>query len=282
MLVSPMAMRNSDTGEICGIDEKTIEKKAGCSLKDHRISRASTSVVSVSGINRTWRSRTPEYRMYDSGSVFRLEFEEAPDLNALRNIEVSGLGVGKNDGYGRVVFFADYENLKTKTEYGNISDKGSLNGNTDTDENYSAADAENDIKLIASGLAADKLVKAADTYIQENRLAQHTASNSQTGVFRAVIQKYRYSYNDAARELKKVMEHIKEKETHSKKQNKSYGSQLKIMDQIEKILGFEKLPGLDDTIAGLKFSELVDDEKLGQIKLYILEGLMSKKNREGK
>lgn len=285
MLLSPLTMRN-ENGEICGINEKVLEEKAGCALADHRISRASTSVVKISGINRTWKSRTPEYRMYAAGSVFRLEFESAPDINRLREIEINGLGIAGNDGFGRVVFLADYDRITSKISYSAFAGKQAEIFRTSvvSSETFSADDIKRDMHLIAEGIADIKLKKAADAYIFEKKLDQNTASNSQTGVFRSVLQKFRYSYADAERELKALIIHIEEKEAAEKKHSSSHGSQLKLMKQITDILDMDLISAfsLESTIGGFNVSELIGPEKQGIIKLNLLVRLMIKKNRGGR
>lgn len=282
MLLSPLTMRN-EYGEICGINEKTIEEKAGCSLVNHQVSRASTSVIKMSGINRTWKSRTPEYRMYAAGSVFRLEFESTPERDKLREIEISGLGIGKNDGYGRVIFFEAYDKITAKFSYNDFikSEAGGRNvSDTVSVEDISEEDIRADIKIIAAGIADVKIADAVEKYIYENESNQNTASNSQAGVFRSIYQKYRYSYNDAEREIKNLISHIREKEASSKKHS-SRGSQMKLMDQITEILDSDifSVLGVDEDICGMRISELIDSEKQGLIKINLLERLMIKKNR---
>ncbi|MBE6853766.1 MAG: hypothetical protein E7505_09915 [Ruminococcus sp.] len=281
LLLSPMTMRSS-FGEITGLNPELLEEKAGCMLRNRDEIRASTSVIRMSGFNRTLKNRTPEYRLYAAGSVFRLEFHKAPDAEKLRSIEMNGIGVGRNDGYGRVVFYKDYARIKHKLAYsdyaGNISESVASD-----DTGIRSADIENNKMIIARGIAYSRVRTAMQEKIYHEKLDKGSASNSQTGVFRSVCQKYRYSYSEAESAIRELIKHIREKEATAKKHSGSHGSQKSLLLKIENILDADVFTclGVDTKICGYDISRLIDEKNQGMLKIELLERLMKKDNRTG-
>ena len=55
--------------------------------------RCSSSVSEYGAYNRRWGCREGDVRMYDAGSLFKLRFDRAPALDALRRVEREGLGL---------------------------------------------------------------------------------------------------------------------------------------------------------------------------------------------
>ena len=101
LAVSPLTMLN-ELGEPCGIDEGELARKLG--VERCAIAFCSTSMSEFGGYNRTWRSRSPAVRMYDRGSIFRLECSAPPALEQILAVEREGLGIRLGEGYGQVLF----------------------------------------------------------------------------------------------------------------------------------------------------------------------------------
>lgn len=283
LLLSPMTMRGS-FGEVIGLNAEVLEEKAGCRLINRDEIRASTSVVKMSGFNRTLKTRTPEYKLYAAGSVFRLEFEQLPDAQKLRDIEINGLGVGRNDGYGRVVFYKDYDKIKQKLAYSDYEGKASESFVSD-DSCIRPEDVENDKKIIARGIAYSRIRSAIEEKVYLEKLGKGSASNSQTGVFRSVCQKYRYSYSDAEKSFRELIKHIREKEASQKKHSDTHGNQEQLLVKIETILDCDILDyiGLKTgrKICGYDISGLISTKEQNMLRTELLERLMKKDNRTG-
>ena len=101
LAVSPLTMVN-ELGEPCGIEEGELARKLG--VERCTISFCSTSMSEYGGYNRTWKSRSPAVRMYDRGSIFRLECSAPPVLEQILAVEREGLGIRRSEGYGQVLF----------------------------------------------------------------------------------------------------------------------------------------------------------------------------------
>ena len=101
LVISPLTMVN-ELGEPCGIDETVLASKLG--VERCAISFCSTSMSEYGGYNRTWKSRSPAVRMYDRGSIFRLECSTPPAVERVLAVEREGLGIRRGEGYGQVLF----------------------------------------------------------------------------------------------------------------------------------------------------------------------------------
>ena len=112
-LLSPTSMRN-EKGEPCGLAETELAAKLG--VKKVKIQYSAASVSDYSGYNSTWECRVPGARMYDRGSVFKLLCSSPPPVERMREVELSGLGIRRAEGYGQVLFLSPrtYEALKGK------------------------------------------------------------------------------------------------------------------------------------------------------------------------
>lgn len=111
MLLSPLALVN-EFGEPCGISTELLSEKLGVKVTDLM---ASTSVAERQGFNRTFGTRLPVSMMYESGSTLRLTCETAPTLEAIQALERNGLGIRREEGFGRVVFLKELEKIISKT-----------------------------------------------------------------------------------------------------------------------------------------------------------------------
>lgn len=103
LAISPLTMQD-DFGRPCGLDEAALARKLG--VERVAILLCATSISEYGGYDRTWASRVPAVRMYDRGSVFKLECSQPPSPERLRALEREGLGMRRAEGYGQVLFLA--------------------------------------------------------------------------------------------------------------------------------------------------------------------------------
>ena len=111
MLLSNTTMRDSK-GELCGLDCKQLEEIMGVS--DLKVERCSTSTVEVKGYNSTWGVKIPSAVMYEQGSVFYLTYNGVFTKENMLDLCHKGIGIRKNEGFGRVLFLKDYSNIAYK------------------------------------------------------------------------------------------------------------------------------------------------------------------------
>lgn len=111
MALSPFTMLDP-WGEPCGLDTEALAEKLG--IKEVKLIHCATRVREYGGYNRTWQCRVPGTAMYDRGSVFQLACTPAPTLDAVRTLELEGLGIRRTEGFGQVLFLSQprFEGLK--------------------------------------------------------------------------------------------------------------------------------------------------------------------------
>ena len=101
LALSPLTMLD-ECGEPCGLDVDVLAGRLG--VEWVKIEACSTAMAEFGGYNRTWKCRVPALRMYDRGSIFKLRCAAAPSSEALLDIQRTGLGVRRGEGFGQVLF----------------------------------------------------------------------------------------------------------------------------------------------------------------------------------
>ena len=101
LLLSPMSMLD-ECGRPCGIDKCVLAQKLG--VNEATVKYSSTSISEYDSFNATWKCRFASVRMYDSGSIFKVECDKAPDSETLKMIERDGIGIRRAEGFGQVLF----------------------------------------------------------------------------------------------------------------------------------------------------------------------------------
>jgi CRISPR/Cas system CSM-associated protein Csm3 (group 7 of RAMP superfamily) len=109
-LLSPTMLIN-EFGDPCGMTKELFSELLGVEVTDLM---CSTSVIERQGFNRTIGVRLPINMMYDSGSTFRLTCKTAPSLEVMRTLERNGLGIRREEGFGRMVFLKELNRIKEK------------------------------------------------------------------------------------------------------------------------------------------------------------------------
>ena len=101
LAISPFCMLD-ESGNPCGLNEKELAEKLGVSSA--KIEFCSTSVGDFRTYNRTWKCSNPTVRMYDRGSIFKIQCSEEPEMGKLLSLQNSGLGIRKAEGFGQILF----------------------------------------------------------------------------------------------------------------------------------------------------------------------------------
>lgn len=101
LALSPLTMLD-EYGEPCGLDLETLAGRLGVDAVE--LEGCSTAMAEYGGYNRTWKCRVPALRMYDRGSIFKLRCSAPPRAEALLDVQRTGLGVRRAEGFGQVLF----------------------------------------------------------------------------------------------------------------------------------------------------------------------------------
>jgi len=275
LLLSNMSMIN-ENGEICGIDEKLLADKLGVSSIN--MSSCATSVIEVSGINRTWGIRTPSVTMYQAGSVFKLESKEKFNLLYIRKLEDEGLGIKLTEGCGRVLFIDNYEKIYLKEEI--KIDEGIIK---QINMNFLDTDEKRMLRIISKAIFLNRAEKEMEKYvINENNNLQHikeSASDSQIGLMLTLCQNYSYIPDRAINKFEELFTHI-EKDKNTIVNNKyreliGYIRKTLYMDITEVLELKSKLCGYniktDEDIIKVGF---LSTEEIIQLKLRLIENVL--------
>ena len=274
-LLSHTAMLNNN-GENCGLDLDYL--KNYLSLEDLTIATCSTSIIEVNGINHTWKSRIPNVKMYEAGSVFKLKYNGNLDFQKINELQNLGIGIRKNEGFGQIIFLNNYENLSEKEEF-TKEKANNFNVSKLTNE-------ENDVlMIIAKSLYKDYIQRASERYILNNKdnfkNKFSKLSESQKGVIMSLITMLKYDTKNAKNSINKFFEDKNEKNEHIKFK---YADVIKYISEIiEPSFELEKI--LDEefkqkkSIINIPKKDILSEDEITFIKLDLLEREIKFNNR---
>ncbi len=214
VLLSNMCMRNA-YGELTGLDLEILAEKLGCGPL--RQVRCATSVVEVFGYNRSWKGSVPSAAMYEAGSVFCMETVNHETILAdrFRRLEEQGLGIRRNEGFGQILFYDDYEKLLFKQPMErNVSLEGKDRRLPDACQME-----KGDLKIAAKGLLEHRLERAMEQYLVENPSMLQGISNSKLGVIQSLCLELRYVPEEAEKRLRDYIRHSEDKDQRSSRHN---------------------------------------------------------------
>lgn len=220
MLLSHTAMRG-EYGENEGLNLKALETKMGVS--DLEIKFCSTSTVNVSTFNRTWKTRGASIHAYEMGSVFHLTYTGTFRAECAAELMAEGIGMNRNEGFGRILFLKDYEAIAEKQK-----ETCAFAGKSKKEALPEAEDAVV-LKQIARNYLNKILEKAMVCYVVNTPLKSGGINNSQVGVVEGLISANKYQPKEAVSVLEKYFQHAIEKEDRTK-----------VQKQRVSIRGFEK------------------------------------------
>lgn len=274
ILLSDTVMRNAQ-GEYCGLSLDELARSLD--VTNMAIENCSTSTITVRGYNSIWGTHIPAINMYEMGSCFKLSFKGIISKEKLRQVENKGIGVRRNEGFGRVIFVG--------TEYENINKKVSKELSFGIQKSAIPLTTEDKavLKIVARNIYRKRIKDAIRQGIIDHRL-NVSIPKSQIGSVRALLEINKYNPK-IVDELKNVFEHSSKKETEQKVQKSkvsSEGFHGTIMGFLESSL--TDILGIDSSISILGYSpdELIGSEEMRNMKVDFILELISYNNREGK
>lgn len=281
LLLSNTTLRNQQ-GELCGFNEDTLaalEKKLH--VKNLQIAYCSTSITTVRGYNRTWGVKIPSTVAYEQGSVFHLKYEGTLTVETIRELSDAGIGIRRNEGFGRVLFLKDgYEkiNLKQSEEYfANTVEKESLPVMNSEDEKV--------ICIAARSYYKDMLQRGLQKFVLENDGKFSDISASQLGMLDSVITAYQYNPEQAISSLRKHLSESNKREENNRIQ-KQHNSLQEMRDWIENDILKKKIEDIagfkgknEGYIMGISTSELLPEDEEKQMKLKLILDLIRLNNK---
>ena len=295
MLLSDTALR-SELGEICGFDPENkrtiecLEKVLG--VRNLEFKYASSSVRKVHGYNRTWGTHLPTYPVYEAGSVIHLSYSGEISAEVMERICDSGIGIRRNEGFGRILFLKNYEDIKYKLYEEYCWEKEDPAAKGDVPNIYKLKDFEKEtLKAAARGYYVNALQAAAERYILTHPIDKGGVSSSLLGDIEARLELFRYNPTGAARNIKDYFGHIEEKEGARRIHNDRSSSE-QLRRQIEQILNSSLFDTLfkrngsnspfkkEKTVMGVPIEEFFTKEEEARYKIKLLVSMIRYKHKE--
>ncbi len=207
MLLSNTVMRD-ENGELCGLNCRALAEKMG--VTDLEIAFCATSTVDVKGYNRKWQTKIPAALMYEQGSVFHLKYKGTFTRERMLALCEQGIGIRRNEGFGRVLFLNGYEGIQYK-EAAQFTKETDLN----TGGQQYAQDQET-LKIAAGCYYRNLLKRRMNAYVVASPFPERKTAKSQLGALEAFAAAYRYEPSEAKRSIVEYLEHALDKEEGSR------------------------------------------------------------------
>lgn len=228
VLYSNTSMRNKE-GEICGIVEDELAEL--CGIGKVTVDKAFTSIVKMSGVNRTWGCRTPEITMYQAGSVFKLLFSEPVSRERLRQIEESGIGINRQEGCGRICFTDQYFKIKKKEPVAQRLEP--LTGLDESDPK----EKKELLKMTARKLVRKQIEEKMLYFIRDDASQlSRKISKSQYGILLTQTKNLRYTPDKVKDKIERYLTHEKVKLDRQKGQHLSDNGKRELLTLMEERL----------------------------------------------
>ena len=272
-LLSDMTMR-SEEGEYVGIDTKVLEEKLG--VNDLSIRFASSTVRDVRGYNRNWGGRIPSVAMYEKGSIFHLSFSGTITPDRIKDVIDSGIGVRKNEGFGRVLIFdKSYEKILSKEALVPETDK-SFKRNRDEGRN------DPTLRIVAVSYLHNLVERQMEKYITNIDSNALKLPSSQRGKVDEICVTFRYDPGEGRKTLTKFFGHALEKEQKQniQKQKKSKtGFREFVFEMLDH--DFYDLLGIKtDSVMGFRIDDLETKEWVDQMRLRMISQILRYENKK--
>ncbi len=275
MLLSNTVMRN-ENGELCGLDCDSLAEKLG--ITDLKIEFCATSTVDVKGYNRKWGTKIPSAVMYEQGSVFHLKYNGILTKEKMRILCDQGVGIRLNEGFGRVLFLKNYENIKYKKEQ-------KMERKIDVEEVKQYEEDKETLKAVAGCYYRKLLERKMNAYVVKTPLSKGTISNNQLGILESFTIAYKYNPKEAKRFIDQYLEHALDKEmNHSVQKDRNSIQELRkcvqhiFNTELDTLLCVETKQ--KESVMGVPKAELLTEKENLRLKLALITKLIRYDNKK--
>lgn len=287
LLLSHTVMRGPD-GELCGLNFPALEEKMG--VKDLETAFCSTSTVDVRGYNRKWGTKIPSAVMYEQGSVFHLKYRGTLTREKMLALCDQGIGIRRNEGFGRVLFLSGYENVKykQKADFNRHADPaGGMRSGQGMDaalEPQYAEDQET-LRIAAGCYYRNLLERRMSAYIVEHPLPKGRIAGSRLGLLESYATAYKYEPREAKRLIDNYLNHALDKEENSSVQ-KAKESMALLQKYVTHVFDtdLESLLSVStkqkDSVMGVAKAGLLTEEETLRWKLELITGMIRYDNKK--
>lgn len=273
LLLSNLAMRDGN-GEPCGLNVEELERLMG--VEELKVAFCATSTVDVRGYNRTWGIHTPSVTMYEQGSVFHFTYQGTLSAEKMAAIADSGIGIRRNEGFGRVIFLDQYERVVWK-------EKGEEARSAAFPSQAVHPEDEAVLKLAARNYYRNLINRKTVEYVVDHPLRKGGLAGSQLGRLEALTTAYKYDPAAGRKAISQFLTHAGEKEGNRKTQ-KARSSVKPLIREVTRIFdtGLDELLGLGekDAVMGIRKADLLGEEDVYRLKMKLLTDLIRYDNKK--
>ena len=286
MLLSDTVMRDK-YGDYCGLDLEKLAAFMG--VEELEADSCATSVRDIRGYNRTWGCALPSVRMYAKGSVFHLSFKGVFTTGAMQTIMARGIGVRRNEGFGRVIFLKDYERLGYKLR-GELRGTSSALSGKEHEKSLSAED-----QAVLMGIAKvhcrSQIRQGILEWLVEGNFKKGSLNRSQLGSILAFSEANRYDPEKGFKAIRDYLKHTREKQDNARTLKKNRNDITQLERVINDILTADLFEFLQirsrlrdrEKIMGITIETLVNDpefkRELDGFKLELIASAIRYDNR---
>lgn len=276
VLCSNMSMKNKE-GEVCGVDTEGLAKLLD--IDKVTVEKASTSIVKMSGVNRTWGCRTPEITMYQAGSVFKLAFSEPVAREKLRQAEESGIGINRQEGCGRICFTDQYLEIRKKELVEQCLEP--LEGLDESDRESK----KELLKMAARKLAGIQIEEKMLQFIRDDaRQLSRKIAKSQYGILLNQTKNLRYTPDKVQDKIERYISHERDKLGRQKGHHLSANGKDELLTLMEQRLLskniWEVLKLHGSEVCGFPLDELFSSDEKTIMNLELLQREITYLNRK--
>lgn len=307
-----------ENGELTGIDLPTLERQLG--VEQLQIQLCATSAVKNNGYNRIWDAKLPEMLMYEMGSVFRLTYHGVLETEQAITILEEGIGIRRNEGFGRVLILEQYESIINKQKF----NKDTIDFKEESEEEAikeekivwkteeskrerikeeqilkaeesikQLTDEEKQVlKIAAKGYYLEKLEQARKNYLvnpdnNNHPILARKLTNSQLGTIASYAASLQFTPKKAEKALMYYLEDAVKKDEAKRVQAKRQ-KRNEIKELMERLLQSDLDDFLDseykdrESIMGISKKELLTEDEILIWKLQFLMEMIRFANKEGR
>lgn len=189
-------------GQVIGyINPDFLKEKLG--LDNVKLEKSSIETCVVAGYNNKWGTRLPQYKGIKAGSVFKYSFEGEIDIESLINLMNTGIGLRKEEGYGRFIIIDDFSVYKFFVE--DYKDKDNIEL-----KKLSSKEKKN-LENIFKKIYCVQIEKSIDKYIYNisNSIKSKSVSENQIGkLLQNVINITSFEPSEGKEFIKSYIRHL--------------------------------------------------------------------------
>lgn len=225
-------------GQVIGyINPKILKEKLN--LENVKLEKSSIETCVVAGYNNKWGTRLAQYKCIKAGSVFKYSFKGEIDIELLKELMNEGIGLRKEEGYGRFIILDDFSVGRFWAE--DYKDRKEIKL-----EKLSSKE-KNNLEQIFKNIYSVQVEKSIDNYIYKitNSMNSKSANENQIGkLLQNVINISNVEPNKGKEFFKSYMYHLSYDRDGKERSNKRALNQLedvkinnmKLTDYINEII----------------------------------------------